>query len=84
MMEKQAEGQLKWPWPEPYGIAVTFTALHIVSKLSDKHFTVDALSGLSSPAPAYNLPIWISFPSLSLTVNNAFVAAPFPPFMPNI
>lgn len=49
---------------------------------------LNQLSGLSSPALPNNLPwfcpIWISFPSLSHTVNNAFVVAPFPPFMSNI
>lgn len=38
---KQGERQLKRPWPEPYAIAVTFIASHIISKLSKKHFSLD-------------------------------------------
>lgn len=38
---KWGEGQLKRPWPEPFAVAVTFIASHIISKLSNKHFTVD-------------------------------------------
>lgn len=81
----EGERRLKRPWPEPYAIAVTFTASHISPKTVQKALLSGHLnrsSGLSSPAlpnnPCWFCPIWISFPSLSLTVNNPFVVTPFP------
>lgn len=38
---KRGERRLKRPWPEPYAVAVTFIASHIISKLSKKHFSLD-------------------------------------------
>lgn len=43
-------GWWKCPRPDPYGAATTFIASHIISKLRNKQFSVDALSRLSSPA----------------------------------
>lgn len=91
---KRGERQLRRPWPEPYAVAVTFIASHIISKLSKRHFSLDTWTSwagfhllLCLTTLVGSVQSGFHCPLLFLTVNNAFVVTPFPPhtpFMSNI